>query len=374
MSSFWIQFFKDAGIPSAAVKSYAGIFEENRITRDMLLDLNKEILLDMGIKVMGDIISILKHARKVYNQELKRKEKFGPTNSDAASAVAQIPAVSTTMVSGQAREQDLLGDSSMASDAWAEESHNEIMPPPTSHRPDEPGQGQGVGDVERYHPVVNTSVHHGTLRSDQILMASKSSGLRFDVALDVAQPQNRYPEEYTTAAYESRIRRKRGMYADEIESSRSDEEVCPPKQTRKVVTPAGGSGSPAALSPHQQSTGTFFSQRVLEAAGLHSRGGLDASRVVQNSQSVFQRLDRSGGKDALQEQGKVTRDITVEAKRSKVKPDVRSRLVVVRGSKTNQPKSSVPRREATMVADKVEQKTAVHLRVDRTRLGPRKGW
>ena len=110
------------------------------------------------------------------------------------------------------------------------------------------------------------------------------------------------------------------------------------------------------------------------STGLHSRGGLDASRVVQNSQSVFQRLDRSGGKDALQEQGKVTRDITVEAKKSKVKPDVRSRLVVVRGSKTNQPKnSSVPRREATMVADKVEQKTAVHLRVDRTRLGPRKG-
>ena len=57
------------------------------------------------------------------------------------------------------------------------------------------------------------------------------------------------------------------MYADEIESSRSDEEVCPPKQTRKVVTPARGSGSPAALSPHQQSTGTLFSQRVLEAAG-----------------------------------------------------------------------------------------------------------
>lgn len=112
------------------------------------------------------------------------------------------------MVSGQAREQDLckwphvhhpltssapfpVGDSSMASDAWAEESHNEIMPPPTSHRPDEPGQGQGVGDVERYHPVVNTSVHHGTLRSDQILMASKSSGLRFDVALDVAQVSKR---------------------------------------------------------------------------------------------------------------------------------------------------------------------------------------
>lgn len=178
------------------------------------------------------------------------------------------------------------------------------------------------------------------------------------------------------------------MYADEIESSRSDEEVCPPKQTRRVVTPARRSGSPAAPS-QQGAAGTFFSQRVLEAAGkgalgegacpfdpttgLHSRGNLDASRVVQSSQSVFQRLDRSGGKSQSVKEGKVTRDVTVEDKRSKPKPDVRSRLVVVRSSKATKPKSSVPRHEATMVADKVGQKTAVHLRVDRTRLGPRIG-
>lgn len=367
MSSFWIQFFKDAGIPSAAVKSYAGIFEENRITRDMLLDLNKEILLDMGIKVMGDLISILKHARKVYNQELKRKERFGPANSDSTSAVAQIPAVSTTM-SVQAREPEYMGNSSMISDAWTEET-NEIMPPPSSYAPDEPGQG--VGDVERYHPVVTTPMHHGTLRSDQLLLGSKPPRLHFAVSDPALEVEVQSREEYTTAAYESRIQRKRGiMYADEIESSRSDEEVCPPKQTRRVVTPARRSGSPAAPS-QQGAAGTFFSQRVLEAAGLHSRGNLDASRVVQSSQSVFQRLDRSGGKSQSVKEG--TRDVTVEDKRSKPKPDVRSRLVVVRSSKATKPKSSVPRHEATMVADKVGQKTAVHLRVDRTRLGPRIG-
>lgn len=388
MIGFWIQFFKDAGIPSAAVKSYAGIFEENRITKDMLLDLNKEILLDMGIKVMGDLISILKHARKVYNQELKRKEKLGPTGADAT---AQIPAVSTTMSGqGQANEHDPLGTSSTAGvstrDEWTTEAdETNILPPlASSHLPTEPVQG--VGDIERYHPVVNTATHHGTLRSDQILLGNKPSRLHYDAPTDppvgAEQAQSRYQEEYTTAAYENRMRRKRGMYADEMESPRSDSEVSPPKQTRRVVAPKPkrvvDGDSPTGLGTQQQQrAGTLFSQKVLEAAGLHSRVGLDASRVVQSTQSVFQRLDRSG-KETPQghgaKKGTVTRDVTVEAKKSKLKPDVRSRLVTVKSSKASLPRVSLARREATMVADKVEQKakTTVHLRVDRARLGSRK--
>ena len=47
---------------------YAVTFTDNRITREMLLDLNKEYLNDMGIAMMGDIISILKHAKVVSAQ------------------------------------------------------------------------------------------------------------------------------------------------------------------------------------------------------------------------------------------------------------------------------------------------------------------
>ena len=34
----------------------------------MLMDLSKEIMMDLGITVIGDIIAILKHAKLVYRQ------------------------------------------------------------------------------------------------------------------------------------------------------------------------------------------------------------------------------------------------------------------------------------------------------------------
>ncbi|BFZ11714.1 hypothetical protein BsWGS_14753 [Bradybaena similaris] len=72
-TSYWINFFTTAGIPAGDSAHYAIMFSDNRITKEMLLDLSKEYLTDMGISRLGDIIAILKHAKLVYNQEAKDK-------------------------------------------------------------------------------------------------------------------------------------------------------------------------------------------------------------------------------------------------------------------------------------------------------------
>lgn len=62
-TSMWVQFFKDASIPSQYVQSYANKFTENRIRFDMLQDLDRPLLNELGISAIGDCLSILKHAK-----------------------------------------------------------------------------------------------------------------------------------------------------------------------------------------------------------------------------------------------------------------------------------------------------------------------
>ncbi|XP_061453846.1 uncharacterized protein C19orf47 homolog isoform X2 [Rhineura floridana] len=69
-TSEWIQFFKEAGVPPGPAVNYAVTFVDNRIQKNMLMDLNKEIMNELGITVVGDIIAILKHAKVVYRQEM----------------------------------------------------------------------------------------------------------------------------------------------------------------------------------------------------------------------------------------------------------------------------------------------------------------
>jgi len=54
----WLHFLSESGIPKAASETYAVNFAENRMSMDMLMDLNKEYLRDLG-EEMESIITII---------------------------------------------------------------------------------------------------------------------------------------------------------------------------------------------------------------------------------------------------------------------------------------------------------------------------
>jgi len=65
----WNEFFLDAKIPKDVAARYAVNFYKNRMSFDMLSDLNKDYLRDLDITVLGDVISILKHAKDVQSKQ-----------------------------------------------------------------------------------------------------------------------------------------------------------------------------------------------------------------------------------------------------------------------------------------------------------------
>ncbi|RZF39135.1 hypothetical protein LSTR_LSTR005763 [Laodelphax striatellus] len=92
----WKSFFIEAGIPAAESATYALTFAQNRIQSDMLVNINKDYLQEMGIKLIGDIIAILRHSRRVHD-ELQRRTIM----KSSASTPAIQPAVPQSKVVSQ---------------------------------------------------------------------------------------------------------------------------------------------------------------------------------------------------------------------------------------------------------------------------------
>ncbi|KAM3185402.1 hypothetical protein ACTXT7_006448 [Hymenolepis weldensis] len=72
--SFWIKFFREAGLsPDLSVK-YSTVFVENRMTLQHLLHLTKDLLREMGITAVGDIITIIQHIKSVDIEKLSEAQ------------------------------------------------------------------------------------------------------------------------------------------------------------------------------------------------------------------------------------------------------------------------------------------------------------
>ncbi|KAL6448230.1 hypothetical protein ACFW04_000312 [Cataglyphis niger] len=84
LSAYWVKFFKGAGFPQDVATKHAVVFSNNRIKPDMLPDLDKPSLKEMGITLMGDMIAILRYAKKVVEETTC--ERFLVDTEDVASA------------------------------------------------------------------------------------------------------------------------------------------------------------------------------------------------------------------------------------------------------------------------------------------------
>ncbi|KAK5968108.1 Sterile alpha motif containing protein [Trichostrongylus colubriformis] len=104
----WQSFFVKIGIPTSISSRYAEIFRQNRVSKDMLPDLDKATLADLGVTAVGDQLAILRHAK-----------------DEAYEMEADSPAKLRVHIPGPGKEKSLNGSTS-----------NEIRkgrPPPDRH-------------------------------------------------------------------------------------------------------------------------------------------------------------------------------------------------------------------------------------------------
>lgn len=87
--AYWVKFFQGAGFSLDVATKHAVVFSNNRIKPDMLPDLDKPSLKEMGITLMGDMIAILRYAKKVVEETTC--ERFLVDSEDIASAPKVSP-------------------------------------------------------------------------------------------------------------------------------------------------------------------------------------------------------------------------------------------------------------------------------------------
>ncbi|OWA50272.1 hypothetical protein BV898_14794 [Hypsibius exemplaris] len=85
----WKNFFLDSGIPDHAAMEYATIFVKERINWQILKNLDKGYLTDMGINCIGDQIAILQAAKKYCGEQYTPGHAKPPAPPQHQSAAPQ---------------------------------------------------------------------------------------------------------------------------------------------------------------------------------------------------------------------------------------------------------------------------------------------
>ncbi|XP_014242835.1 uncharacterized protein C19orf47 [Cimex lectularius] len=98
-ASSWLKFFTTAGIPKEFAETYAVTFSKNQINLDMLPEIKKEYLVDMGINLMGHIIAILRHAKTVHEETIIKATLTNGTKVVLADVKKDKPIVKPTLPS-----------------------------------------------------------------------------------------------------------------------------------------------------------------------------------------------------------------------------------------------------------------------------------
>jgi len=117
--NLWMDFFLDAGIPDLTAATYATNFANNRIEMSMLPELNKGYLKDLEIHLLGDIITILRHAKIVTEQQtservLGDKDKVKPAKpaKSTGSSISRNTSSSSRDLTGSKEAKPVVSGSS----------------------------------------------------------------------------------------------------------------------------------------------------------------------------------------------------------------------------------------------------------------------